>query len=582
MVDPENSSDQGAQQETAAPETSESTGEPARRERGLLRRLGNRFVLLWLAFVALGQVWVWKFWDPLHGASMQNMVTVSMGIVTCVVLLVWILCLSRMKWLAAIPLSMLILLPAGVLLGSIRRVEFTGDMRPVLHFRWEPTELERIQSAPQLPVPETAATEAEFPAVRPEDFAEYRGTHRDGVVTGPPLRQDWSDASALEMWRSPCGGGYSSFAVVDDYAVTIEQWGDEEAIVCYSLETGGKRWTQTYPAHFQEAMGGPGPRSTPTIHQGFVFTLGAYGDLHCWKLLDGERVWSVNILTDNGLLWPSGEDRRQVPTWAIAGSPLIVDELVVVNAGGPKGNGLVAYKFETGERVWQGAGLNTNVSQDAENRAGYSSPMLVELDGVRQIINFDGVGLWGCVPESGAKLWSHRFDGGSGGDPGRVNVAQPLLQGENRVFISASYGRGCAMLKIERQNGHWQAARLWPDEEDVNLELRSKFTSPVLHEGFIYGLDEGIMVCLDPESGERLWKRGRFGHGQLLLTNGQMVVLSEYGELVLVDPDPEGLREITRFEALPGEKTWNPPVLVRGRALVRNHMETACFNLAAE
>jgi outer membrane protein assembly factor BamB len=208
--------------------------------------------------------------------------------------------------------------------------------------------------------------------------------------------------------------------------------------------------------------------------------------------------------------------------------------------------------------------------------------MLVELDGVRQIVNFDGVGLWGYVPESGAKLWFYQFDGGSGGDPGRVNVAQPLLLEGNRVFITASYGRGCAMLRIEQQDGRWQARRLWPDSDGGNLELRSKFTSPVLHEGFIYGLDEGIMVCLDPETGERRWKRGRFGHGQLLLTNGQILVLSEYGELVLVDPDPDGLREITRLEALPGEKTWNPPALVRGRALVRNHMEMACFNLEAE
>lgn len=566
----------------APPEADDAASGPTARNPGRFRRLGNRLVLLWLAFVVLGQTWIWLIWDPELGYSLKNMITVSMGIVTCMVVLIWILCFSRMKWPAAIPLALLILLPAGALLGSIRTVHFTGDMRPVLHFRWEPTDLERIQSAPQLPVPETSVAEADFPVVEAEDFAEYRGVRRDGVVAGPALRQDWSDASALEVWRSPCGGGYSSFAAVDDYAVTIEQWGEDEAIVCYSVETGGKRWTQTYPANFQEAMGGPGPRSTPTIHQGLVYTLGAYGDLHCWNLLDGELVWNVNILTDNGLLRTSGEDRRQVPQWAVTSSPLIVDDLVVVNAGGPVGNGLVAYDRESAERVWQAAGLDAPIEADAENRAGYSSPMLAELDGVRQIVNFDGVGLWGYVPETGEVLWDHSYDDPHAGDPGRVNAAQPLLLEGNRVFISASYSRGSAMLRIERSGGGWQVTRLWPDSNGGNLELRSKFTSPVLHDGFIYGLDEGIMVCLDPDTGERRWKRGRYGHGQLLVTNGQILVLSEYGELILVDPNPDELREVTRTTALPGEKTWNPPALVRGRALVRNHIEMACFDLSAE
>ena len=138
------------------------------------------------------------------------------------------------------------------------------------------------------------------------------------------------------------------------------------------------------------------------------------------------------------------------------------------------------------------------------------------------------------------------------------------------------------MLRVEEGDGNWQVTRLWPEGERVNLRLRCKFSSPVVHDGYIYGLDEGIMVCLDPDTGERMWKGGRYGHGQLLLTNGQIFVLTEAGELVLVDPNPDELRELTRVEALPGGKTWNPPALVRGRALVRNHLEMACFQLCSD
>ena len=403
-----------APEATVTPAGDEPAAQPSGKKSGLFRRLGNGFVLFWIAFVVLGQIWLWKIWDPEHGASMQNLITVSMAMVTCLVTLFWILCLSRLKWIAAIPAALMIVVPVGALLGSIRKVDFTGDMYPVLRFRWEPTDLERLEAAPNLPVLEvvTETAEAAFPTAAPEDLAEYRGVNRDGVITGPELLQDWSDASALEIWRRPCGGGYSSFAVVDDYAITIEQRGEEEVIVCYSFEAGGERWTHTYPASFQEAAGGPGPRSTPTIHHGLVFTLGGNGDLYCLNLVDGSFVWNVNILTDNGLLWPTGEDQRQVAKWAMTSSPLIVDNLVVVNAGGPDGDGLVAYDIESGAREWQTAGLiDVQVMDGAQNRAGYSSPMLVELDGVRQIINFDGVGLWGYLPESGARLWDHAYEG---------------------------------------------------------------------------------------------------------------------------------------------------------------------------
>ena len=552
-----------------------------------LRRVGTVLTVLWLVFVAIGQAIVWGVMDPVMGQSVQNLVTVAMGLVTALVIVLWLLCFSPFRWRVALPLSGAVLVPLGALLGSVRQVDFTGDMQPVLRFRWEPTQEERLQAFRPAPSsqPRKELVAASVPEPTPEDLPSFRGARRDGVVAGPPLLGDWSATPPRELWRRPCGGGYASFAVVAQFAVTIEQRGADEAVVAYDTETGSELWGFDYPADFQEPMGGPGPRSTPTIHGGKVYALGALGDLHCLNLLDGARVWHVNILSDNGLL-PQDQGAPLNPKWAMAGSPLIVDNLVVVNAGGPQGNGLVAYRLDDGARVWQGEGLvSPTVAGNATNRAGYSSPMLANLAGTRQIMIFDGVGVRGCDPENGRQLWSYKFDGGGGGDPGVVNVAQPLILSGDRVLISASYGRGSALLQIVRDGDSWQVGdgdtAVWPAAGEVNLKLRSKFSSPILYEGFVYGLDEGIMVCLDPETGATRWKKGRYGHGQMLLTNGQIVLLSELGDLVLIQPSPERLIELSSISVLPGGKTWNPLALARGRAYLRNHFEIVCLDLTA-
>jgi outer membrane protein assembly factor BamB len=378
---------------------------------------------------------------------------------------------------------------------------------------------------------------------------------------------------------------------VGDYLVTIEQRGEDESIVCYDATTGAERWLYHYPTSFDETAGGPGPRATPTIHGADVYALGAKGELCCVQLLDGELRWKFNVLNDNGLTANDLPDGQLYPKWAFAGAPLVIDwgtpeesdDLVVVNVGGPDGNGLVAYATQDGQRVWRGAGLDdVQVDAGCENRAGYSSPMLVELAGVPQVVIFDGVGVRGCNPATGAQFWFHQFDN-AGGDPGRVNVAQPLVIGGNRLFISASYTRGCALLEFAHEGEVWSVPKqIWPGQGETNLKLRSKFSSPVLFEGHIYGLDEGVMACLDPETGMRLWAGGRYGHGQMLLVNGQILLLSESGDIVLIDPSPERLQEKTRMPVLsPDNKTWNPPVLSRGRAYVRNHFEVVGLDLKA-
>jgi outer membrane protein assembly factor BamB len=553
------------------------------RARSRVGTWGNVAVGLWLAFVAIGQIFLWFIMDMKFGRSIPVMVTYSMGIVTVFVLLAWVAFFSPIRRTTALVLAGLLLIPIVGFAASIRNVHFTGDIEPVLTFRWEPTQEERLRAFREQSAPEQPVTAVEVPEATPEDMPEFRGVNRDGVVIGPPLSEDWSARPPRELWRHPCGGGYASFAILGDFLVTIEQRGPNEAVVCYDANTGLERWTHEYPASFFEGMGGPGPRATPTIDGTDVFSLGAIGDLYCLDLATGEPRWNVNILTGNGLttLNEQGETIPFNAIWAMASSPLLLDGKVIVNAGGPVGNGLVAYDRTSGETVWRAAGLEAPaITPTSLNRAGYSSPQLVTLAGVPQILIFDGVGLRGCSPETGEQLWFHQYDEGEG--PGTINVAQPLMLPDDRVFISASYGRGSAVLRIMQTDGAWQVE---PEGDFEKMTMRCKFSSPVLHEGAIYGLDEGLLMCIDAQSGKRLWKKDRgaqYGHGQILLTNDRLFLLSEAGELVLVDAAPDAWDEIGKFPALEGEKTWNPPVLSRGRAYVRNHLEMAAFDLTGD
>ncbi len=307
-----------------------------------------------------------------------------------------------------------------------------------------------------------------------------------------------------------------------------------------------------YPAHFSETLGGEGPRSTPTISKGEVFSLGATGMLDCLNGSTGEPKWSVNILEGNANI-----------IWGMAGSPLVYDRVVVVNPGAQNkstsGKALVAYDRSTGKPVWSAG----------DRRAGYSSPMLATIAGTRQIVLFDGQGLGGYDAKTGKELWQFKWDETLNG----INVAQPLILENDRVFISSGYGIGCALVQVSRSGDQWSASQVWK-----NKAMRCRFNNPVVYKGDIYGLDEGLLVCLDPKTGQRKWREGRYGHGQLLLSGDLLVILSETGQLALVEANPQRYRELGRFPAIEG-KTWNYLALMDGKAFVRNHLEMACYDL---
>jgi outer membrane protein assembly factor BamB len=320
-------------------------------------------------------------------------------------------------------------------------------------------------------------------------------------------------------------------------------------VVAYDLATGEILWTHSDPERYETTIAGIGPRATPTIDGDRVYTLGATGILNALDLATGERLWRRDIVEDNDTVNPE---------WGRSGSPLVLDDVVIVSAGGTGGRSLVAYDRETGEPVWS----------EGDDFCGYSSPYPTTLAGVAQILIFNRGSVVAHDPRSGEALWTFPWP------PEQPNVAQPLPLPGDRLLVSSGYGIGSKLLRVVRRGEDGLGAELiWESPR-----LKAKFTNPVFHDGYVYSLDDGTMVCLDPETGERRRKRGRYGHGQVLLVDDLLIVTTEKGDVVLVEPDPGEHVELARITAVDG-RLWNPPALAGRYLLVRNDREAVCYEL---
>jgi outer membrane protein assembly factor BamB len=397
--------------------------------------------------------------------------------------------------------------------------------------------------------PEPTREEAAPPAHASDEWHDFRGSRRDGRYDAAPIRTDWPPSGLPLLWKQPIGLGYASFVVHGGRAFTIEQRRSQEVVAAYDVETGRELWTNGWTGEFREAMGGDGPRATPTFHGGHVYALGALGELRKLDASDGTVIWRRNILAD--------ANATNLP-WGMAAAPLIVEGKVVVLPGGTSGHSVVAYDAAEGRPVWHAL----------DDQQAYTSPMIVTLAGVRQLLVVTASRIVGLSIDDGRLLFEHPWITDMG-----INVAQPLLLGGDRVFVSASYGKGAEVFEVRRHGDRLVAQSIW-----ANQRMKNRFTSSVLHDGFVYGLDESILACVDPASGELKWKGGRYGYGQVLLAGDHLIVLTEHGDVALVRATPERHEEVARFPAIEG-KTWNHPIIADGRLLVRNLREMAAFDI---
>lgn len=489
----------------------------------------------------------------LEDETFQNFSIVGSSIVGFALLSIWWMFFSRKRWgappgffgwiLALIIRGVILAIVAAGVGYAVRFEGFTGDIIPIVSFRWEEPKLKRFE------VSEPAATNTIVEAkieLKETDWPGFRGADRDGIVRGIEFSESWLQPK--ELWRIPMGEGWSSFAAAGPYAWTQEQKDDKELVTCYDAATGARVWAHEDVARFDEFFGGPGPRATPTYHEGKLYALGSTGILNCLDAATGDSIWSVDILNQNN---------ATNLQWAMSGSPLIHGDLVYVSPGGKDG-GLVAYNRLSGEKIC-GGGVDI---------ASYSSPQLFQLHGETQVLVHNGLGISGHDPATAEELWSAKWTTGP-----KINVAQPLVYGETNVFLSLGYGKGSIMFDITREGDNWTAEERWRSPR-----LKSKFNNFVQDDQYVYGLDEGRLVCLDLDSGNRTWRGDKFGFGQLLRIGRTLLVLTEKGEVVYVKADPSDFTIIGRFQAISG-KTWNHPAIGRGRLFIRNGSQAACYEL---
>jgi outer membrane protein assembly factor BamB len=524
---------------------------------------------------------------PIAVVATKQIVHASIANALIIVLAIPVMSLALVAWAAATRrfssgLRRASLVPAMFLacgvLTLLRTGGTTADAHFDLHWRWTPTPEQRLlaqtreepvdaarsgsvvlPSPPAVPatpaptpVPTAAKTHENPPAPpvpeKPAIWPGFRGPNRDDVIRGVQFETDWSKSPPVELWRRPIGPGWSSFAVRGGLVYTQEQRGDDEDVSCYNLTNGKLVWRHRDSARFWEPGSGAGPRGTPTVVDGRVYTFGATGIVNALDANTGAVVWSRNAQSDTG---------AKIPEWGFSSSPLVVNDVVIVAASGR----LVAYDVPTGTPRWF-----------AQTGGGsYSSPHLMTIGGVAQVVMLSGAGVTSVTPANGAALWKHTGAG--------APILQPAQTSDGDVLIAAGDligGVGTRRLTVARGSGGWTVQERW-----TSLGLKPFFNDFVVHKGHAFGFDGGILACIDLDDGTRKWKGGRYGHGQLLLLPDQnlLLVLSEEGELALVKATPDQFTEVARFPAALEGKTWNHPVVAGDVLLVRNDHEMAAFRL---
>ncbi len=377
------------------------------------------------------------------------------------------------------------------------------------------------------------------------DWPNFRGPNHDGISNETGWRASLPESGAVE-WRTSLGWGFASMAVSNGWVYAMGNVNDRDIVYCLDAVTGKERWRQSYPCPRLAKQHEGGPAATPTVEGDAVYVFSKNGDVLRLNAETGKIVWHKNIRTELGL---------QELTWYFSGSPVIVDDLVILNAG----TAGVALNKADGRVVWQ----------NGKGAGGYATPVPYTYGGRKCIAMFGASDLFGIEAATGKILWRHEWKTSYD-----INSADPIVVGD-RIFISSGYNKGCALLKL----GNDKVTEIYS-----NRNMRNQCNSSVFWKGHIYGFDgqvggSGSLACLELETGQIKWAQRGLGTGSLMLADGKLIVLGEAGKLAIVEATPDGYKELASAQILEG-KCWTVPVLAHGRVYARNAVgDLVCVNV---
>ena len=574
------------------------------------RRVVGRRSFFALAFITLlfvtaivgGQMFWREIGDamPAMDLSMINGLSVLLGIIAVFFWWLWLIVKGpNFFWSRAIPALMAVVFIAASFLVEM---VFDGNAGFV-GFRWRFS-----NRAPKLQLGDDM-----FVNLKTNDkfaFNQFLGPNRNGFIADVKLDRDWQKNPPQQIWKKEIGRGAAGFAATKDFAVTLEQRNELEMVTCYQLTTGRVVWAYAIDNRHFTSLGKEGPRTTPLIHQGKVYALTALGKLLCidpatiradeathkdkepedlnedgviseaekeiarinrgkpeW-IVDIPELLNIEVTRESQLVGLDYHVERSNLSWGRAGSPMIHENLVIVPGGGAKdgaSTSLLGFDLESGDLKWKAG----------ERPISYSSPNYAVLDGIEQFVIVNESTANGYNPETGKELWSHDRPGASDGP---ANCSQVTIVSDNQVLLSKGYGLGSELLELSaNEDGTMSVNSIWRDTR----VMKTKFTNPVVKNGYAYGLSEGILECIDVNTGETMWKKGRFGNGQLLLIGDDLIVSEERtGTIKMIEATSEEYREYGEYKKAIRGICWNPLCFVDGKLLMRSDEEAICLQLA--
>jgi outer membrane protein assembly factor BamB len=451
--------------------------------------------------------------------------------------------------------SLVLLTFAGFAVSTLLRNDgMTGDYQFAFRSRWKPTAEDAMLAERKAEA--TGATKAtvtppvDSGALEHPQWPEFRGPDRAGRSLAPKIGTDWSAHPPQPLWKIQVGPGWSSFAVAGRMLFTQEQRGPKETVVCYDADSGKEIWKTEIDARLEDPMGGPGPRATPTLANGALYVTGSTGVFLRLNPRTGEIVWKKEL---------TQEAACKVPMWGFSSSPLVAGPVVIVYAGGVGDKGLLAFDKDSGDLRWSApCPINS-----------YGSPQLSNLLGEDSIVMLTASGVELLDPANGKTRFEYEWK------IPQYRALQPHVVAQDTILLPTGMNMGTRAIRLKKTGDQYGAEELW-----TSRQLKPDFADLVTYLGHAYGNDGGMLTCIDLQSGERQWKGGHYGKGQILLleNSGLLLILSEQGQVVLVAADPSAHREIASFQALEG-KTWNHPVLVNDRLYVRNSQEAAAYRV---